>query len=57
MITIYLDHNVIDKFDKGETAYLEPIFANKEYLPIISVVSIDEIFRGKDQASAPSISK
>lgn len=50
MTTIYLDHNVIDKFDRGETAYLEPILANKEYLPIISVVSIDEIFRGGDQA-------
>ncbi len=50
MTTIYLDHNVIDKFDKGETAYLEPVFANKEYLPIISFVSIDEIFRGGDQA-------
>ncbi|GBE40040.1 hypothetical protein BMS3Bbin08_02676 [bacterium BMS3Bbin08] len=50
MTTIYLDHNIIDKFDKGETAYLEPVFANKEYLPIISVVSIDEIFRGGEQA-------
>jgi len=49
MTTIYLDHNIIDKFDKGETAYLEPVFANEEYLPIISVVSIDEIFRGGDQ--------
>lgn len=50
MTTIYLDHNVIDKFDRGETAYLEPVFANKEYLPIISVVSVDEIFRGGDQS-------
>jgi hypothetical protein len=50
MITIYLDHNIIDGFDKGETAYLEPVFANAEYLPIISVVSIDEIFRGGNQS-------
>lgn len=49
MTTIYLDHNVIDKFDRGETAYLDPILANKEYLLIISLVSIDEIFRGGDQ--------
>ena len=49
MITIYLDHNVIDGFDKGETSYLGPVFANKEYLPIISFVSVDEIFRGGDQ--------
>lgn len=50
MTTIYLDHNIIDGFDKGETAYLGPVFANKEYLPIISVVSVDEIFRGGDQS-------
>lgn len=50
MTRIYLDHNVIDKFDRGETSYLEPVLANKEYLPIISVVSIDEIFRGVDQS-------
>ncbi len=49
MTTIYLDHNIIDGFDKGETAYIGPVFANKEYLPIISVVSVDEIFRGGDQ--------
>lgn len=49
MITIYLDHNVIDKFDNGKTAYLEPIFANKEYQAIISIASIDEIFRGGNQ--------
>jgi hypothetical protein len=49
MTTIYLDHNIIDGFDKGETAYLEPVFANKECQPIISVVSVDEIFRGGDQ--------
>ena len=48
MITIYLDHNVIDEFDKGETTYLGPVLANKEYLPIISVASVDEIFRGGD---------
>jgi hypothetical protein len=52
MDTIYLDHNIIDRFDKGETAYLGPVFANKEYLPVISLVSIDEIFRGGDQARA-----
>ena len=52
MITIYLDHNIIDGFDKGETAYLGPVFANKEYLPIISLVSVDEIFRGGDQSMA-----
>jgi hypothetical protein len=50
MTTIYLDHNIIDKFDRGETAYLDPVLANKEYLLIISLVSIDEIFRGRDQA-------
>ena len=50
MITVYLDHNIIDGFDKGETAYLGPLFANKEFLPIISLASIDEIFRGGDEA-------
>ncbi len=49
MITVYLDHNIIDGFDKGETAYLGPLFANKEFLPIISLASIDEIFRGGDE--------
>lgn len=50
MTTIYLDHNIIDKFDRGATSYLEPVLANKEYLPIVSVVSVDEIFRGGDKA-------
>lgn len=50
MTTIYLDHNIIDKFDRGKITYLEPVLANKEYLLIISLVSIDEIFRGRDQA-------
>jgi hypothetical protein len=50
MITVYLDHNVIDRFDKGETAYLDPLLANKGVLPIISLASIDEIFRGGDEA-------
>ena len=50
MITVYLDHNVIDGFDKGETAYLDPLLANKGVLPIISVASVDEIFRGGDEA-------
>ncbi len=49
MITVYLDHNVIDGFDKGETAYLAPLFANKGVLPIISLASVDEIFRGRDE--------
>ena len=52
MITIYLDHNVIDGFDKGETAYLDPLFADKGVLPIISLASVDEIFRGGDEASS-----
>jgi hypothetical protein len=48
MITIYLDHNVIDGFDKGDTAYLDPLLADKGVLPIISLASVDEIFRGGD---------
>jgi hypothetical protein len=52
MITIYLDHSVIDGFDKGETAYLDPLFADKGVLPIISMASVDEIFRGGDEARA-----
>jgi hypothetical protein len=49
MITIYLDHNIIDGFDKGETANLDPLFAYKEIVSIISIASIDEIFRGGDE--------
>jgi len=49
MITIYLDHNVIDGFDKGETAYLDPLLADEGVLPIISLSSVDEIFRGGDE--------
>jgi hypothetical protein len=49
MITVYLDHNVIDGFDKGETAYLDPLLADKGVLPIISLSSVDEIFRGGDE--------
>lgn len=49
MITIYLDHNLIDKFDRGDNTYLKPILADKECLPIVSLISIDEIFRGGDQ--------
>jgi len=49
MITIYLDHNVIDKFDKGETAYLSPLLTDKGILPVISLASIDEIFRGGNE--------
>jgi hypothetical protein len=37
MITIYLDHSVIDGFDKGKTAYLDPLLADKGVLPIISI--------------------
>lgn len=48
MTTIYLDHNIIDELDKDNATYLRA-FANKEYLPVISIVSIDEIFRGGDQ--------
>jgi len=50
MITVYLDHNIVDAFDKGETAYLGPLLANKGCLPIIPVASVDEIFRGGDEA-------
>jgi hypothetical protein len=50
MITVYLDHNVIDGFDKGETAYLDPLLTNKGVLPVISLASVDEIFRGGDEA-------
>lgn len=50
MITIYLDHNVIDGFDKGKTAYLDPLLANEGVLPIVSLASVDEIFRGGDEA-------
>jgi hypothetical protein len=50
MTTIYLDHNIIDGFDRGEAVYLEPVLANKECLLIISLVSVDEIFRGGDQS-------
>lgn len=50
MITIYLDHNVIDGFDKGETAYIDPLFADKKILLIVSLASVDEIFRGGDEA-------
>lgn len=48
MVKIYLDHNIIDKFDRGLASPLIHIFVNNEYLPIISLVSIDEIFRGGD---------
>jgi len=50
MTTVYLDHNVVDGFDKGETAYLGPLLANKGCLPIISIASVDEIFRGGDES-------
>ena len=49
MIKVYLDHNIIDGFDKRETAYLNPLLANKGVLPIISLASVDEIFRGGDE--------
>lgn len=49
MITVYLDHNVIDGFDKGETAYLDPLLADRGVKPIISLASVDEIFRGGDE--------
>ncbi|HUT70174.1 MAG TPA: hypothetical protein VMW89_05815 [Desulfatiglandales bacterium] len=49
MIRVYLDHNIIDRFDKGESAYLGPLLANKGFLPIISLASVDEIFRGGDE--------
>jgi hypothetical protein len=48
MITLYLDHNIIDGFDKGETAYLERLLVNRGYQPIVSAASIDEIVRGGD---------
>jgi len=54
MITIYLDHNIIDGFDKGETAYLGPLLANKGVLPIISLASVNEIFRGGDEVRSRS---
>lgn len=54
MITVYLDHNVIDGFDKGKTTYLEPLLANKGVLLIISLASVDEIFRGGDEARSRS---
>lgn len=50
MFTVYLDHNVVDGFDKGDTAYLYPLLASKGVLPIISLTSVDEIFRGSDEA-------
>jgi len=54
MVTVYLDHNVIDGFDKGKTTYLEPLLANKGVLLIISLASVDEIFRGGDEARSRS---
>ena len=54
MITVYLDHNVIDGFDKGKTANLDSLLANKGVLPIISLASVDEIFRGHDEARSRS---
>ena len=56
MITVYLDHNLIDGFDKGETAYLDPFLANKGVLPIISLASVDEIFRGVTRPDQEGIS-
>ena len=50
MITVYLDHNIVDGFDKGKTAYRGPLLANKGSLLIISVASVDEIFRGRDES-------
>lgn len=55
MITIYLDHNIIDGFDKGKTAYLERLLVNKGYQPLVSAASIDEIFRGGDPWSTRNI--
>jgi hypothetical protein len=49
MITVYLDHNIIDGFDRGETAYLDPLLADTGVRPIISIASVDEIFRGGDK--------
>jgi hypothetical protein len=54
MITIYLDHNIIDTFDRGDAAYIDPILKNKACQPIISIVSIDEIFRGGDRSRSTS---
>ena len=54
MITIYLDHNIVDGFDKGKTVYLGPLLANKGCLPIISIASVDEIFRGGDESRSIS---
>ena len=50
MTTVYLDHNIIDGFDKGETTHLGPLLVNKGCLPIISIASVDEIFRGGDES-------
>lgn len=50
MTTVYLDHNIIDGFDKGETTHLVLLLLNKGCLPIISVASVDEIFRGGDES-------
>ncbi len=49
-ITIYLDHNVIDEFDKGKTAYLDLLLVDNGVWPVISAASVDEIFRGGDEA-------
>ncbi len=54
MITVYLDHNVIDGFDKRKSAYLDPLLANNGVQSIISLASIDEIFRGDDKARSSS---
>jgi len=50
MITVYLDHNIVDGYDKGETAYLAPLLTHEGLLPVISLASVDEIFRGDDEA-------
>src|ERR1700691_4890559 len=52
MKTIYLDHNGVDGFDKGENSYLGPLLANSGCVPIVSTISLDEIFRGKDVVRA-----
>lgn len=49
MFTVYLDHNIIDGYDKGETAYLALLLAHEGLLPVISLASVDEIFRGGDE--------
>ena len=54
MNTIYLDHNIIDGFDKEETTYIAHLLANKGILPVISLASIDEIFRGGSEARSRS---